>query len=85
MSKLSIALVALAVASASPATSQSPRGRAMRVAPIAAVRLVPPPSRDTEDPADSLYRLARRAMADEGYSRAAQLFGNLVKRYPQSD
>jgi len=85
VSKLSIALVALAVASASPATSQSPRGRAMRVAPIAAVRLVPPPSRDTEDPADSLYRLARRAMADEGYSRAAQLFGDLVKRYPQSD
>jgi HEAT repeat protein len=85
VSKLSIALVALAVVSASPATSQSPRGRAMRVAPIAAVRLVPPPSRDTEDPADSLYRLARRAMADEGYSRAAQLFGDLVKRYPQSD
>jgi HEAT repeat protein len=48
-------------------------------------RLVPPPPRTREDPADSLYRLARRAMADESYRRAAQLFAELVERYPRSD
>jgi HEAT repeat protein len=48
-------------------------------------RLVPPPPRNAQDPADSLYRLARRAMADESYRRAAQLFAQLVDRYPRSD
>ena len=48
-------------------------------------RLVPPASWSASDPADSLYRLARRAMADENYRRAAQLFADLVDRYPRSD
>jgi len=48
-------------------------------------RLVPPPSRNSREPGDSLYRLARRAMADENYRRAAQLFAELVDRYPRSD
>ena len=48
-------------------------------------RLVPPPSRNAREPGDSLYRLARRAMADENYRRAAQLFAELVDRYPRSD
>ena len=48
-------------------------------------RLIPPPPRNTQDPADSLYRLARRAMADEKYRRAAQLFVELVERFPHSD
>ena len=48
-------------------------------------RLIPPPPQNAQDPADSLYRLARRAMADENYRRAAQLFVELVERFPHSD
>ena len=48
-------------------------------------RLIPPPPYNAKDPADSLYRLARRAMADEGYRRAADLFAQLVDRFPRSD
>jgi HEAT repeat protein len=48
-------------------------------------RLVPRAPWSAQDPADSLYRLARRAMADESYRRAAQLFGELVDRFPRSD
>ena len=48
-------------------------------------RLVPPAPWSTRDPADSLYRLARRAMADENYSRAAETFAQLVDRFPRSD
>ena len=48
-------------------------------------RVIPREPWSAQDPADSLYRLGRRAMADENYSRAAQLFGQLVDRYPDSD
>jgi len=48
-------------------------------------RVVPRAPWNAQDPADSLYRLGRRAMADENYRRAAQLFGQLVERYPDSD
>lgn len=48
-------------------------------------RLIPRAPWSAQDPADSLYRLARRAMADENYRRAAQLFGELVSRYAESD
>ena len=48
-------------------------------------RLVPPAPWSARDPADSLYRLARRAMADENYRRAAETFAELVDRYPRSD
>jgi HEAT repeat protein len=55
-----------------------------RIVPVS-WRLVPPPARNSEDPADSLYRLARRSMADENYARAARLFLQIVEQYPQSD
>jgi HEAT repeat protein len=48
-------------------------------------RVIPRAPWNAQDPADSLYRLGRRAMADENYRRAAQLFGQLVDRYPDSD
>jgi len=48
--------------------------------------LVPPAAaQSSEDPADSLYRLARRAMADENYRTAARLFLELADQYPRSD
>src|SRR5687767_1073826 len=36
------------------------------------------------DPADSLYRRARRALDDKSYDAAARLFDSIVTRYPRS-
>jgi len=36
------------------------------------------------DPADSLYKSAREALANGDYSRAAQLFHDVAQQYPQS-
>jgi outer membrane protein assembly factor BamD (BamD/ComL family) len=41
-------------------------------------------SAQREDPADSLYRLARSAMNDNEYRRAADLFKQVVDKYPKS-
>jgi HEAT repeat protein len=76
-------LIALLVGAA-PAMAQRLSTRGPRVVPVS-YRLVPPPSRNVEDPADSLYRLARRAMSNEDYARAARLFLQIVEQYPQSD
>lgn len=61
--------------------------RALRQSEVTGLRtrLVPLPPRHAEDPADSLYRLARRAMADENYRTAARLFLELVDNFPRSD
>jgi tetratricopeptide (TPR) repeat protein len=48
-----------------------------------AVRLPPEPWAKA-DPADSLYRLAREAMARGDYKRAAEIFHRIPERYPQS-
>ena len=37
-----------------------------------------------EDPADSLYRVAREALNRGEYRRAAQVFNEVTRRYPQS-
>jgi len=37
------------------------------------------------DPADSLYRSARRALTDKDYEMAARLFDAIVSRYPRSE
>src|SRR5512143_307684 len=37
-----------------------------------------------DDPADSLYRVAREALNQGQYKRAAELFASLVHRYPKS-
>lgn len=84
MRKLGILLFALAVGGMARAGAQEVRSSGVRITPVS-LRLVPPPPRYSEDPADSLYRLARRAMADEDYGRAARLFLQLVEQYPQSD
>jgi HEAT repeat protein len=39
----------------------------------------------TGDPADSLYRLARAALDDRDFKRAATLFGTVAERYPDSE
>src|SRR5437868_3752464 len=45
---------------------------------------LPPAPWAKADPADSLYRLAREAMARSDYKRAAELFHQIPARFPQS-
>lgn len=45
---------------------------------------LPPEAWAKGDPADSLYRLAREAMARGDYKRAAEIFHGIPERYPQS-
>ena len=39
---------------------------------------------DLQEPGDSLYRAARRAFNRSEYTSAADLYGQLIKRYPRS-
>ncbi len=45
----------------------------------------PPPAWAQADPADSLYRAARRALTQKDYETAARLFDAIVARHPRSD
>jgi HEAT repeat protein len=44
----------------------------------------PPQAWAQKDPADSLYRLARQTLNRGEYRRAAQLFGDITQRFPNS-
>ena len=44
----------------------------------------PPKAWAQSDPADSLYRLAREALNRGEYRRAAQLFGDITQKFPNS-
>ena len=44
----------------------------------------PPESWNQSDPADSLYRLAREALNRGEYRRAAELFGDITQKFPNS-
>jgi len=54
------------------------------LADIDAPVTVPPASWNQQDPADSLYRAARRALNNSQYSRAAELFHSVYERYARS-
>ena len=45
---------------------------------------VPPAPWAQQDPADSLYRVARESLMRGDYGRAARMFGDLVQKYPKS-
>ncbi|HEY7895779.1 MAG TPA: HEAT repeat domain-containing protein [Gemmatimonadaceae bacterium] len=66
----------------------SPRGPAAlpNVAPAAAETFAtrPPDSLFPGDTADSLYRVARKALNDGDYRRSAELFRKLAESYPDS-
>ena len=71
------------------ATVVGAQGPSPRFDEQAAVLHVPMP-RDpgavrTADPADSLYRLARAALTDGDFKRAATLFAAVADRYPDSE
>jgi HEAT repeat protein len=61
---------------ASPSTARW-HGKAAAIAPA-------PAPFAADDPADSLYRAARAALADGDYSRAADLFHRIAESFPKS-
>ncbi len=64
----------------------APLPRPARVAdPVPAPVLPAPRTGTAAEPADSLYRLARAALNDADYKRAATLFQTVVDRYPDSE
>ena len=81
MLRLTAVLVVIAVAGA----GGSPRG-APSATPRAAetFRTQPPPAAFPADSADSLYRVARRALNDGDYKRAADIFRRIAERFPSS-
>ncbi|MFL5605583.1 MAG: HEAT repeat domain-containing protein [Gemmatimonadaceae bacterium] len=68
------------------AGAQGPHPRDVdAVAPVRAPVLPELSARRTADPADSLYKLARAALNDGDYRRAATLFAMVADRYPDSE
>jgi HEAT repeat protein len=58
-----------------------------RVAPLPAAQAeqeLPPPPTLQGDPADSLYRVARNALQQRNYRRAADLFAQITAKHPNS-
>jgi hypothetical protein len=68
------------------AGAQGPsRTSSLAADPVRAPILPAPRTASPLDPADSLYRLARAALTDGDFRRAATLFQTVVDRYPDSD
>jgi HEAT repeat protein len=68
------------------AGAQGPAPRDVDAAPPLRAPVLPELSaRRTADPADSLYKLARAALNDSDYRRAATLFAMVADRYPDSE
>lgn len=77
---LSVLLLSGAVAGAQQATTASFASDALRPPRFPTPRTAVP-----LDPADSLYRLARTALADGDFKRAAQLFQSVADRFADSE
>src|SRR5689334_9476305 len=71
-------LARLGFATAQPQLSDEFKSLDQEVNPL------PPAPWAKADPADSLYRLAREAMARSDWKRAAEIFHRIPERYPQS-
>ena len=68
--------------------AQSPTARRLRATPPAFrsqafSSMAPPPYAD-DDPADSLYRVAREALNNDELKRASTLFAEITRKYPKS-
>lgn len=82
----SFLLLCSLLAAGAAAGAQGPSQRADDRAPALRIPLPPDPgSVRTADPADSLYRLARTALTDRDFKRAAMLFAMVAERYPDSE
>lgn len=71
---------------AATAGAQGPSAPVEDTAPTLRIPMPPDPGAiRTADPADSLYRLARAALSDGDFKRAATLFATVADRYPDSE
>jgi hypothetical protein len=78
----SLLLAGAAAGAQGPSTRPDEAPATLRV-PLPPLRA--PGSGRRADPADSLYRLARAALNDNDYKRAAMLFATVAERYPDSE
>ncbi|HKO14858.1 MAG TPA: HEAT repeat domain-containing protein [Gemmatimonadaceae bacterium] len=91
MKSIIIGISALAAAASVHSVAPMPRptvwpaARAGITAETAGERRLPAASWAPADPADSLWRVARQAIADEDYRRAEQLFARITEQYPKSE
>ena len=83
---LAIAALAQSVTATVPTTPRAaaPVATATAAATPAPARMAPPDPWAAQDPADSLYRAARRALNRNDYNGAAALFRSIPRRYPRS-
>ena len=82
--RFALALSTLLVATGAGAQGPAPR-EPDAVTTFRAPVLPEPRSARALDPADSLYRLARAALNDNDFRRAATLFATVASRYPDSE
>ena len=75
--------VARAIAAADRAGRSIP-GQSLFERQFGAITSDPPKAWAQSDPADSLYRLARETLNRGEYRRAAQLFGDITQKFPNS-
>ncbi|HEX2721830.1 MAG TPA: HEAT repeat domain-containing protein [Gemmatimonadaceae bacterium] len=75
------ALVVVAAFTAGPVSDGPARGVGPASASVTTTSMF---SVARQDPADSLYRDGRAALSRSDYSRAAEIFGRLVERFPSS-
>jgi HEAT repeat protein len=86
MTMRSLILLCSLLAVGAGAAAQGPSARGDDTAPPLRVPMPRDPgSVRTADPADSLYRLARAALNDGDFKRAATLFATVAERYPDSE
>lgn len=81
---LRAAPVALAKAARAFSDMAKVGGESPFVRQFSVIATNPPEAWAQADPADSLYRLAREALNRGEYRRAAQLFGDISQRFPNS-
>ena len=82
----SLLLVCSLIIAGVAAGAQGPSPTAEDTNPTLQLRMPPEPGAARRaDPADSLYRLARAALNDGDFKRAATLFAAVADRYPDSE
>jgi HEAT repeat protein len=81
---ITVALGSLLAAGA-PSASRWPLDVATQSPGAEPFATTPPAAWAQGDPADSVYRLARRALDQKEYAAAARLFETIVSRYPRSE
>ena len=85
MRTLSLLAFLVLLSGAAAGAQGAPGALALATDAVRAPVLPAPRTVQPIDPADSLYRLARTALTDGDYKKAALLFQTVVERYPDSE